>query len=612
MENQSTAEATTVNLRMGTSTAATGEDKCKALRSVKNSFNRNLLEALCKFEWNTTVEAITDEQIVAELDKIVGNVMNDAVMDVDLILGNKLKMDLRERDVKARVINYFMLCDEIVMQYGLANIFATTTGMKEKCRLLKQHVEPAALRDMVDAHHRLVDNTSKSDDHALYLLVKEKALKQEKHVHRPKEKEQRVSKGSTRTVLVPKSNPAVTAAKTKPRTGCFHCGRDHWQRECTELDEAGKEILLAERKAKRGTVDGSKRFRAKRFDTPASNARDEQATVLINGDLELPYCADSGCDWNGISRMHVKQLLQQDDSVELVNLNEVVQARAVGGVELASTQAVDVRLTLNTAAGPVRCQHLNRCIIVESDEDEVLVDKSLLAELGTDVDRQLEPTVGEIVTNVADALVCDAVDRGVIDKYTTDRLYGIYGGRRLELGVDPPARVPPLKIRLKPNATPYRCKVRQYIPEKSAFLAEFNQKLVSLGWVYENRASRWCCPALPVIKPGTDEFRQTNDYRPLNTVTEPIAGVMPSSEVTLERCKDKMFYAVFDFLKVFLQLPLDESCQEFMSYMTNKGIFTPTRVPQGSTDAALDFQSTIEMVLGDLVDTSVIFGLTTG
>lgn len=82
-------------------------------------------------------------------------------------------------------------------------------------------------------------------------------------------------------------------------------------------------------------------------------------------------------------------------------------------------------------------------------------------------------------------------------------------------------------------------------------MAEFNKKLVSLGWVYENRESRWCCPALPVTKPNTSEFRQTVDCRPTNSVTEPIAGVMPSLEVALEHCKGKMFYAVFDFLKGF-------------------------------------------------------------
>ncbi|GMG15846.1 unnamed protein product [Phytophthora fragariaefolia] len=412
--------------------AATGEDKDKGFRSVENSFYRNLLTTLCKFEWNTTLEAITDEQIVAVLDKIVDNVMNDAVVNVDLVLGNKLKMDLRERDVKARVINYFMLCNEIIMQYGLANIFATTMGMKEKCRLLKQHLEPSALRDMVDAHHRLVDNSSKSDDHALYLLVKNKA-------------------------------------------GAGEC------------------------------------IPAKRKKTPQPSME--------------------GANLVGVRSMCIVQR------------------------KMSNVSAKDRR----------------------SDEDEVLVGKSLLAELGIDVDRQLEflacrevddydlfddpdrlqackPTVGDIVTNV--------------------RTFLFYGGWRLELWDDPPARVPPLKIRLEPNAPPYRCKVRQYSPEKSEFLTEFNQKLVSLGGVYQNRASRWCCPVLPLRKPGTDKFRQTNDSLPLNAVTEQIAGVMPSLEVALVHFKEKMFYAVFVFVKGFWQLLFDESCQEFMSYMTDKGIFT--------------------------------------
>ncbi|GMF46846.1 unnamed protein product [Phytophthora fragariaefolia] len=39
--------------------------------------------------------------------------------------------------------------------------------------------------------------------------------------------------------------------------------------------------------------------------------------------------------------------------------------------------------------------------------------------------------------------------------------------------------------------------------------------------------------------------------------------------------------------------------------MTDKGVFTPTRVPQGSSDAAIHFQSTVEMVLGDLVNNCV-------
>eukprot|EP00644_Phytophthora_capsici_P015376 jgi/Phyca11/113645/e_gw1.24.580.1 len=152
--------------------ATTGEDKSKALRSVKNSFNRQLLKTLCKFEWGTTVEVITEDRIVSELDKVIGNVMNDVILDIDSIFDTRLKMDLDQRDVKARVLNYFMLCDEIILENGLASTFATATGIKEKCRVLKKHLAPAALRDAVDSHLRLVDTTSKSDENALYALGK--------------------------------------------------------------------------------------------------------------------------------------------------------------------------------------------------------------------------------------------------------------------------------------------------------------------------------------------------------------------------------------------------------------------------------------------------------
>ncbi|POM79238.1 Glycoside hydrolase [Phytophthora palmivora] len=54
----------------------------------------------------------------------------------------------------------------------------------------------------------------------------------------------------------------------------------------------------------------------------------------------------------------------------------------------------------------------------------------------------------------------------------------------------------------------------------------FNKKFVELRWVYEDREIWWCCPALPVKKRSTNDYRQTVDYRPTNPLTEPIAGVM--------------------------------------------------------------------------------------
>lgn len=177
---------------------------------------------------------------------------------------------------------------------------------------------------------------------------------------------------------------------------------------------------------------------------------------------------------------------------------------------------------------------------------------------------------------------------------------------RLMLGNDPPAKVEPLEIRLKPDARPYKCKACIYSLEKSRFFEAFNKELVALGWIYENAQSRWACPAMPVRKPHSDEFRQTSDYRPVNEMTDSIVGVMPNLNADFEHCKGNKYYALFDFLKGFWQLPLAKRSQEVMSYMIDKKIYTSTRVPQGSTDAALHFQATVEKVLAELLHKNLL------
>ncbi|ETP39417.1 hypothetical protein F442_13115, partial [Phytophthora nicotianae P10297] len=371
-------------------------------------------------------------------------------------------MDLREKDVKARVVKFFMKCDEIILQNGLQSTFSTTTGAKEKCKILKRCLEPAALRQAVDSHQRLVDSASKSDEQQLYFLVKEKALEQEKifqllnkrkqqsgdagqRVNRDHGKRQRYgnnranpgqsARGETsRPRVVTNAKPAPAVPASKPRTGCFHCQKDHWLSQCPDLDEAGKEALLAERKAKKTGNNAGKNPRIKRVEPATIDDKIDRPTVIINGVFELPYCADSGSDFNILSRRHADELCQVDKTARIMELSDPVESRAVGGALITSTHAIEANLTLNTAAGPVRCQDLKRCLIVEADEDEFLVGKILLAELGIDVDRQLEylaaredddstfddptgmpspkPVVADVVLNVVNSLVSDAVDRG--------------------------------------------------------------------------------------------------------------------------------------------------------------------------------------------------------
>ncbi|GAB9477013.1 hypothetical protein Gpo141_00014072, partial [Globisporangium polare] len=507
-------------------------------------------------------------------------------------------MNLKETDVTARVIDYFRDCNELIEKNGLASVFSGDAGKSEKCSQLVRRLEPAALRETVVEHQRFQDQKSKSCATTLFKLVEEKALLQEQLFQYTKT-ETRKKRSFVKSEQKGKKKAKHAQAKTRqgqsgePQEAKF-------SNDCDIADRYHKRVFL--------NCKGDHLVRS----CPTAS-KDEKKRLLAQlresavGKKSRP--TDSGSDWNIISVKHVRALQLKDSSVK---------TRALG-------QPV-------VCPGPVRCQDRKECLVIENKDEELIVGKSLLAEIGIDVDRQLEMlaaqsvdldddpiTMDEVpdpvtpaqdadVVKAIDFLVNEAIGNGFPAKsreklLVVCHLYDIW---RLALGDDPPAKVEPLKVRLKPNAIPYKCRARSYSPEKSKFLEDFNRELVALGWVYENSRSRWACPAMPVRKPHSNEFRQTSDYRPVNELTEAIVGIMPNLQVALEHCKHKKYYAVFDFLKGFWQLPLAKESQEIMSYMTDKKVFTPTRVPQGCTDAALHFQVTVEKVLADLLYKEVL------
>lgn len=341
----------------------------------------------------------------------------------------------------------------------------------------------------------------------------------------------------------------------------------------------------------------------------------------MNDSLELPYCADSGAFKSCISRADVDKLSKEE--IETVELRQPILCELVGGRTLKVETVVYLKLSLRTAAGPVNIHSPVECLIVDG-QDEFLLGRDVLSMLGIDVDRQLEllvwsdgsddddidddPAVSrkddDEIKEAVEAMIARASDEGFPSE-RVDRLRTViymYDIWRVNLGDDPPAKVPPLKIRLKSGAKPYKTKARKYPPELQRFLEDFNNTLESLGWVYENPDARWACPALPVKKAGgANEFRQTTDYKPTNAQVEPLVGTMPNLDVDLERVAGSLFFGLFDFIKGYWQLPLDEASQEILSYMTHRKIYTPRRVPQGCSDAALYFQATMERCFTSLL-----------
>lgn len=170
----------------------------------------------------------------------------------------------------------------------------------------------------------------------------------------------------------------------------------------------------------------------------------------------------------------------------------------------------------------------------------------------------------------------------------------------IRIGQGQAADVEPLHVRLVDGPVRYRAAVRRYPETQRQFLREYVRELEEAGLIYRNNSSRWACAALPVRK-ADGGFRITVDYRPVNKLTAPLAGAAPNLGVVMQCVEGAYGFGKFDFLKGFWQMPLHADHQEMFSFVTEDGIFTPRRVPQGASDSAVYFQLQMGDVLRDML-----------
>lgn len=72
------------------------------------------------------------------------------------------------------------------------------------------------------------------------------------------------------------------------------------------------------------------------------------------------------------------------------------------------------------------------------------------------------------------------------------------------------------------------------------------------------------------------------------------------------KVKGALSFGTFDLFKGFWQMPLHDDSQELFSFVTEDGVYTPTRVPQGAVDSALHFQSQMQEVYSRLLYNSML------
>lgn len=201
--------------------------------------------------------------------------------------------------------------------------------------------------------------------------------------------------------------------------------------------------------------------------------------MVREGVLSVPVCADRSC----MSKRVFEKLKNLVSVIETKALHEPIECTLANGMNLSVNEVVGVHLIVKIAAGPVTINDPVQCLAVPGDRDKSLMGKDVLVVSGIDVELQLEMLA---TTDVhADQGDDEESDVGVA---VMGKLYERWS-RVHEKGFPP-----------------------SFVSELERIDLKFDIWRLELGC--DTPAEVLPCPALPVKKPGHDEYRLTTDYKP--------------------------------------------------------------------------------------------------
>ena len=117
--------------------------------------------------------------------------------------------------------------------------------------------------------------------------------------------------------------------------------------------------------------------------------------------------------------------------------------------------------------------------------------------------------------------------------------------------------------------------------------------------VYENPQAKCSNPAQAV--PKGNGYRLVGDFKAVNQQSEPLPAPPVLLEEQASAFAGAALFMTVDLDQGYWQMPLAANSQELFAFVTQKGLYTPTRMPQGVTNATSYFQGTLERTLSDLV-----------
>lgn len=482
------------------------------------------------------------------------------------------------------------------------------------------------------------------------------------HPQRSMKRQKKVSRQTGRTLEHRKEQPYDPKKWDKP---CLNpdCSGRHPMKECRNTSADKKRQFLKEYWDKKKISAKAVKVSSEidKYRMPLPSAADGRYRVTLEDAVDAIALGDYGSDESAIPFSLLQEVLESEPNVLVVKLNTptslatAIKSTKPNPITFTASQTAQLSLTISLPGSnlPVRIRGI-KFLVVDQKMDEVLLGRPFLRAIGFDLEKHLEsvatmidgkhieelsptrlkavsiPYAGlvyqktdddpvELPHTVSAGIGSDSLESinnalaGICNEARTNGL-SVEGHLRLtsmlrthrdvfriKLGADEPARVRPLAILPARNARPHRSPQRRYSPVQRVFLENTVRELEKVGAIYKNPAARWASPALAVPKPGSSTLRFTVDLRGPNSQTVPIQSAMPHLESLLQTTAGSVCFAKIDMAHAYWQLPLAQDSQEMLSIQTPLGVYSSTRLLQGSTDAGNHFQAVTQELFQEKV-----------
>ena len=156
-----------------------------------------------------------------------------------------------------------------------------------------------------------------------------------------------------------------------------------------------------------------------------------------------------------------------------------------------------------------------------------------------------------------------------------------------------------MKLKADADLSKVKARPRVYLPVKIVWLDEQFAQLGDAGMVYEDPQATFPNPAQAVSK--GNGYCLVGDFKAVNQQIEPVAVSPMLLEKQSSAFAGAVLFMTVDLNQGYWQMPLTANSQKLLTFVTQKGLHTPTRMSQGMTNAISYFRGTLERALDNLV-----------